>query len=379
MNNIKKPTQIAGLAIALTGAFLWTGPAISADTQAAADDASPYLRNGTIAYVISGRHWGLYQTEGAKEECPNGVNTWGPREQFKALFLQDGKKRTVEESQLAREGAIWHPTLEPDQFPFMEAAGKIAYGINLDGKVDANDFTSPEGEPGIDNQLFRAIGCNENFRGPTGIMHNLANQFAQRTNYNRVLLELTDVDSLTNDDHVEVTIYRGRDRLLADATGNEIIPGGTQRLDLRWGKRYTTRFAGKIVGGTLLTEPADFKLPHGESLGHGTEEAFLGAQFKIKLTPQRGEGILAAYVNIDSWYYQLNKSWRTIYQSYGQLASQSLYKKLHQLADGYPDPQTGKNTALSAALSISVTQVYIEHPNPQVAVAGSSAREASRE
>ena len=33
-------------------------------------------------------------------------------------------------------------------------------------------------------------------------------------NFNRVLVELTNVDSLTNDPQVDVTIYRGKDKLM---------------------------------------------------------------------------------------------------------------------------------------------------------------------
>ena len=60
----------------------------------------------------------------------------------------------------------------------------------------------------------------------------------------RVLMELTNVDSLSNDNDVTVTTYRGRDGLLTDATGNGFMPGGTQRADDRWGKQFVMRFKG---------------------------------------------------------------------------------------------------------------------------------------
>ena len=33
---------------------------------------------------------------------------------------------------------------------------RIGEGFNLDGKIKPNDFVSPDGEKGIDNQLYRA-------------------------------------------------------------------------------------------------------------------------------------------------------------------------------------------------------------------------------
>ena len=52
--------------------------------------------------------------------------------------------------------------------------------------------------------------------------------------YNRMMVELTEVDDLENDDSVTVTVYRGMDRLLTDATGSRVVSGGTQRVDRRW-------------------------------------------------------------------------------------------------------------------------------------------------
>ncbi len=49
------------------------------------------LKDRRIGYVMTHKYWAVYETEGAKTECPQGFND-GPREQFKKLF-DDGKKR----------------------------------------------------------------------------------------------------------------------------------------------------------------------------------------------------------------------------------------------------------------------------------------------
>ena len=352
--------------IAASALALGAGSTYAADGSAAAL-AEAALKSKSIGFLITDEVWGVYQTPEGKVECPDGLNQWGPREQFKALFPEDGTKRTLVEGQLAREAASWFPTLEPDRFPFREAQGKIAYGLDLDGKVKPNDFTSPEGDKGIDNQLYRAIGCIEEYRGPTGILHFLVNRYLRDFDYNRVMFEITKLDDLTNDPDVDVTILRGRDRPLADATGNDIIPGGSQRVDARWGKRYVQKLHGKIVDGVLMTDPADISLPHAIFNSIPGEDSIRGARFQLKMTSERAEGVLAGYSDIDKWYWQLMHSWSTHHQSYGQLSSPSLYKKLHQLADGYPDPKTGKMTAISSALQVKFTQVFIQHPSKEVA------------
>ncbi|MHB1205946.1 MAG: hypothetical protein ACYCZX_10280, partial [Rhodospirillaceae bacterium] len=200
---------------------------------ALADDAVPGLQNRTIGYVLTSANWGLYQTPDGKAECPDGFNE-GPREQFKALYPNLG---TVEGTQLERESASRYPLDKQDNFPYREVKGKVGIGLNLDGKAGPNDFVSADGEKGIDNQLYRAIGCTRLFRGPDGTYANFTDLWVREMNFNRVLVELTNVDSLTNDPSVDVTIYRGKDKLMTDATGANIMPCGSNRTDERFGKR----------------------------------------------------------------------------------------------------------------------------------------------
>jgi hypothetical protein len=237
-----------------------------------------------IGYVMTHKFWAVYETEGGKTECPQGFND-GPREQFKKLF-DDGKKRSIVEAQLKREGEQWHPTTAPESFVFKEAQGRISYGLNLDGKIGANDFTSPEGEKGIDNQLYRVIGCIGHYR-TMGTINHFENLFMRSYEDTRIVIELADVDDLTNDPDVNVTIYRGGDTMLADATGEGFIPGGTQPVDLRWGKEYVSHLKGRIVDGELITDPADrVMLPWGVTFGTSGHHVFRGFQFKLKVNSE---------------------------------------------------------------------------------------------
>ena len=108
--------------------------------------------------------------------------------------------------------------------------------IGLDGKVDANDFTSPQGEPGIDNQLYRVVGCVAGLR-TKGVIAEVSNRELRNAQFNRILLEITGVDDMVNDSSVEVTTWRGLDPLVEDV-GRNVLPGTTQRLDLKRGGRF---------------------------------------------------------------------------------------------------------------------------------------------
>jgi hypothetical protein len=264
----------------------------------------------------------------------------------------------VVDTQLKREIEYWFPTTAPDAFKFREAGGSVADGLNLDGKVGPNDFVSPEGDPGIDNQLYRALGCINSYRDSHGTNDELNGLEIIKESYNRLLIEITGVTSLQNSDHVEVTTYRGLDRLQTDAGGRYILPGGTQRIDVRWGQRFIQHMHGKIVNGVLLTEPADLAFPWAV-FEVATDEYLRAARLRLKLSPTRAEGLIGGYADIETWYLQLMKSQSTHDQSYGQLTSMSLYKAMRRLADAYPDPKSGMNTSISSALRADFTQVYI--------------------
>jgi hypothetical protein len=333
---------------------------------ASADDGTSFAPgDGAIGYVMTDLFWAVYQTPDAKTECPNGFND-GPREQFEILFPAR-EQRTVVGTQLRQEIETWHPTAAPDLFTFHEVQGPLSYGLNLDGEVGPNDFTHPDGEQGIDNEVYRAVGCVIGFRGPDGVEFIFQNKAIADRRYNRTMIELTGVDDLVNDDEVTVTIYRGMDRLLTDASGMKVMSGGSQRIDMRWGARLIQQTPGKIVDSVLTTEPlAETRIPW-MNLGVPTFQLIRDMRFQLKLTPDDAEGLIAGYADVDTWYKQLIRNDSTHHLSNGQISGISLYKALRRLADAYPDPRTGSNTAISTALDVKLTQVYIVHPPGVVA------------
>jgi len=341
-----RPAALALLASAGAGAL-------------AAESAPP---DGRIGYVVTSLFWSVYQSADAAEECPRGFND-GPREQFEQLFPFH-ESLTVEETQLRQEIETWHPTAEPDGFEFLEVEGALSWGLDLDGKAGPNDFTHPDGTPGIDNELYRAVGCIIGFRGPDGVEYIFQNKAIVDERYNRMMIELTGVDDLVNDGEVTVSVYRGMDRLLTDATGAKVMPGGTQRVDRRWGGSLIRRTSGRIVDSVLSTEPIDELVIPWQNLRVPSIHLLRDARLRLNLSRHAASGLLAGYADVDTWYHQLIRNDSTHHLSNGQISAISLYKALRRLADAHPDAATGENTAISTALDIELTQVHIVHPAP---------------
>jgi hypothetical protein len=314
---------------------------------------------GTIGYVMTDLYWAVYQTPDGQEECPDGYND-GPREQFEILFPVN-EKRTVVDTQLKKEIETWHPTSDPETLPFLEVQGPHSFGLNLDGKTDQNDFTHPDGEQGIDNEVYRAVGCVIGFRGPDGVEYIFQNKAIKDRHYNRMMIELTGVDDLSNDADVTINLYRGLDRLLTDATGSNVMPGGSQRVDTRWGAKLMRQTRGEITDGVLTTEPIAEMIMPWMNLNVPSIHIFRDMRLQLTLTPSTAEGLLAGYADVDTWYKQLIRNDSTHHLSNGQISGISLYKALRRLADAYPDKETGSNTAISTALDVKMTQVYVVH------------------
>src|SRR5262245_23591622 len=329
--------------------------ALLAAVAAHADGAAP--EGHSIAYVATNLSWALQSTP-EMTECPKGLND-GVREQFKLLFPEDAaRKRSLVDTQLRRQVESYQPTTAPDALPFLEGQGPVAPGLDLDGKSGPEDSTSPESVHGTDNQMHRVLGCIANYRAPDGPIRFFEDEMVLRENYNRIIVQLTGVDSLADDPDVDVTIFRGRDKVLVDAGGLKALPGGTQRIDTRWGSRYIRKTHGHIENGVLSTEPVDLLYPW-DAFYMPTDQYMWGARLSLSLKPEGAEGLIAGYTDVETWYLHMLRNWSAHYQSYGKSSAPSIYKALHRLADGVPDPATGENRAISSALAAKFTEVRV--------------------
>lgn len=323
----------------------------------------------TRGYVLSSYLYTFYTTKGAREECPHGF-VHNNRENWEAQFPTQAQRQ----AHLNRCGSLtnrgpncenaWSvPDIVEDPLPFREVEGRVSYGVNLDGTSDggATDrtcahekFVSPEGEPAVDNQYYRFIGCERFVQG--GQHHADQNASVRVSQYqiNRVLLEVKGVDDEQNDDRVEVTMYRGKDRLIVDAA-DKAVPWQSQTIDT---SIPPVQLQGKIANGVLITEPADVVW---EGIAFERRMRIRGMSLRLKLTGVKAEGLRVGYVDVEQLWqsYSHTAKWGgNIYGASGPAA----YEAMHRLADGFKDPQTGACTALSSARQFEFVRAYLIHP-----------------
>ncbi len=78
-------------------------------------------------------------------------------------------------------------------------------------------------------------------------------------------------------------------------------------------------------------------------------------------------------MDVAEWHRGFAVSWSSHHVSYGQGSIPSITRALRHLADAYPDPTTGKNTAISSALQLQFVHAIVLHSTeaqkPTVAIA----------
>ena len=372
------------------GLFTAVGVSVAA-IEVTSGEPAPTSKK-SLGFVLTDWTPAYYATQKLEEMCPQGYspsnkNNWQQEKPTKELREAHGRmaaRLNPDEDPPGNNGpnnepfadtrlrgpegqdVVYNATLVKDPLPLHEVQSKISHGFNLDGRTDGSataktckhaDFVSPDGEAGIDNQLYRVEGCSFDWQ-QTGSNRNFFTGQFRELGANRLLIEVTDVDSEVNDDHVEVAFYKGVDGLVD--SGGKWVPWMPYRIDVRF-PRYTGKTTGKIVSSVLYIEPFDHRIPTFQIVVPG-ERLLRDMHLRLKITEEGGEGEIGGYENLREFWRLYQNSWGFTTTGTHGWSPPALYEALHRLADGYPDQKTGRCTAISAAYSIKAVKAFIVTP-----------------
>lgn len=350
--------------------------------------------NGAVCAPVPDRTIGLalvswtvggFQSKDGKKECPDGFDP-SNQDNFKAQFPTPESRdkvagQTVHLGRAATDGGparpeqyyqnrgpdgvtvVFSPTVVEDPLPLRTFKGKVAFGLDLDGDshhgptCKHEEFVSPEGKPGVDNQLWRVMGCNVAWR-EGGFNDAFSQPLFVSDRLNRVLIQITEVDDSVNDDHVVVNVYKGVDPIQMDTTGKP-IPWRVNRIDVRF-PRYMSSTTGRIVNGVLETEPMDARFSSMVT-AVATERFIRGMRLRLVLDETSARGLLAGYENLEDFYLLYAKSYGMASNAQSPWSPPSTYAALYQNADGFPDSK-GSCTAISAAYEVKAVRTFIVRP-----------------
>ncbi len=245
-------------------------------------------------------------------------------------------------------------------------------GATAPGTCPYQSFVGVNGETGIDNQIFRVLGCIHGFQSTGQAIDFNTNMLTGEWG---ILITLSGVDDIRNDDHVEVSIYANGDPLQVSAA-HEPIEFATYAVHPD--ARFHTRTTGRIVDGVLMTDPADINfqrvtnaLLFDRPLRDGILRLTLGEDGIV-------EGHMAGYTPVEAMYdmqfghrngvdaVAILEGERIPRRGAGQGASRVLgytcngvYHALYEQADGHPDPQSGACTSISTQYRLTAIPAFV--------------------
>ena len=327
-------------------------------------NAGPNSPSHSIGLVLTMWDSAFLETPNAQDECPQGLQ-YSEKDQWLALSEEE---RGILNKRFGfrwnrgpnGENGITAPAAVRDSLPFREVQSKAGYGFNLDGTQDGHatgkscahqKFISPDGRDSVDHQLYRVLGCSQGMR-KGGFQREWVAQEIQTQPVNRILIEVVGVDSERNDDNVQVRFYKGFDGLPSGSNG-KVLPDATQRVDARFPLLFSAE--GKIVDGVLSLEPVPlgrFPIKWIQAVGMRN---IRDMRMRLEFTEIGAEGIIGGYEDIDE-HWNMWRRGASGSQDIDSWSGASIYKAMRRLADGYPDPQTGQCTAISAAYRVEAVR-----------------------
>ncbi len=328
--------------------------------------------------------WFVQAANSYDGDCPEGLNALPEdmfRFQLKGVGVSDEKIEEImaglkggistpaTQSALINRGRIdgkpvnayTYPTSSPD-VGFHEVKGKFAYGFNLDGKENTGNFEDPDThEKGVDNQYWRALGCNMNHRGsPKEVPTEWALHWDnERDKMPAWLMSVTGED-LSKDGDVTVTFQKALEHVWRDANGY-VRSDSTFRIDPD--PRWQNHLKAKLKDGVVtVTEPGEIHLS-GDPY-HLTELDMSAARLRLTLNADgTAEGVLGGYIPWRRIHYIYGSSGYSMETMIGTDIPGSYYA-LRRHADAYPDPKTGENTAISSSFRIVAVPAYAVPVDP---------------
>lgn len=262
------------------------------------------------------------------------------------------------------ENAYAHPAAVADpQLKYV--TGKVAYGFNLDGRADTGAFEDPEThEKGIDNQVFRALGCIDPFRGTlaSGTAFWLFMWMAEKDSMPAWLITV-EGDDLSKDGPVTVRMSRAIEVTKFNANG-EARADMTYREDPDPRTRANA-FKGETKNGELsVVSTAPLHMAQDQL----TFPNFDLANFHLRMAPDaegRLEGLIGGYQPIEEIYFALGQGGLAAENNYSPELP-GMYHLLRKLADGGTD-KDGRNWSISTAYHIKAVPAFVVTKNAESA------------
>ena len=336
--------------------------------------AEPWVRSFVVeSYEPAFYYGGTATADGPGSDCPQGnvpdlfINT-------DYVVPPGAPPGTRPKKSISQRG--FDPRINTYANPFaaidegmQEVTGTIGVGFDLDNNPKTG-FTSPEGVMGIDNNLYKSVGCTMSWRGLPGRpqLAEISNG-QMRSGLYTFVIRVSGNQSPENDSDAVVELGYAPDPIQVSGT-NGVLAGASYRIAKN--ERYS-RLPVTIRNGVIETKGAqDIRMPdHAYCEAERGENYLRKGRLRLEMSPKDGtlKGLIGGYRD---WVYLYVKdsyqapcnapSTRETLQFQNQIG---LYYSLQRNADGMPDPETGRNMGISTAYRITAQHAHVvDTPEP---------------
>jgi len=322
--------------------------------------------------------WFAYAHDVNEDQC-SAINERPPQEAFYDLLPRDvaEKERAkfdarggvgYENGEMERRGpnrinATLLPGVVRDP-GLITPSTRLARGLDLDhndgtgappaGICKHENFLAQDGRKGIDNQLYRVLGCVKGHMGHRGFHPQYANE-QRRNGMLSPIIRIDGIDDFANDDRVYVTMLYSKDPMTKSADGSKILSDFTYALTQNPEYSfYTFRFLARIEDGTIITD----QVPKIQvNLALDSELTLHDAGMRLRILEDGSlKGVLGGY-----------QDWRKILMVNGSSTQEvnyglqvpAIYNALKRFADGMKDPVSGQCQGISSAYDIEGVPAFL--------------------
>jgi hypothetical protein len=258
-----------------------------------------------------------------------------------------------------RANVYTHPETYPDP-GLVGVAGDLTEGFNLDGN-EKTGFPSPNGDKGVDNNFYRALGCTKSYRGPPRLSATaLSTNDTMRNGAWTVAIVVhgAGTDPM-NDSDVDVGFYMSADKLVKDGNGDitrdytfSIKPAKLEGIIKATSSNGVIASKGAIPE-MWIREP-----------GAVRDLQLLRARLKLEMKSDGSlEGTVGGYRPWMPVYTALVNQRGPVVEILGWIELPSIYYALKKSADYSPTGPKGEKTHISYAMRVSGIPAYVMTPD----------------
>ena len=271
-----------------------------------------------------------------------------------------------------RQNAYDYPTTAPEG-GMPAVSGNIAIGLDLDDNPETG-FDGPEGQQGIDNAFYRALGCWKSLRGPARLSDGAkgANDTMREGGWTVVVVVSGHGPDPANDPDVRVGLYLSDSKIVRDGNGGV---ASDYSFVIKPDAKREAIFEGESRNGVITAHASQTTWLRGPD---NSELQLAKAQLEFTMGDDGIlTGLLGGYRPWLPFYEGLVNARGPVVEALTWVRLPDIYYALRENADYSPTGPEGEKTFISYNIRIDALPAYVMLPDASNTV--SEARTYARE